>query len=135
MGRYCNTGICIGTHGNPQIAFMQDKYRNIIKEAKNRMNIQLFAINKQKQERHNEGNTTGRSVLYGGEKAAQNIIDNYEKTGKPVGKNKIRVNLDHIIGEYVSKDGKTRTKSNIAIIVKSKTGDHVYPGNPNTWEV
>ena len=127
MGRYRNTGISIGTSGNPQTSFDQGKYDSIAK--KSFINIQLFAINKQKQSRHDANNTTGRSVLFGGEKAAQEIIDKFSGKGKPINGHKERVKCDKIIGIY--KDGKgTHYLSNVAIIVRSKTGDHVYPGDP-----
>ena len=129
MGRYRNTGISLGTSGNPQISFEQGKYESVAK--KSFINIQLFAINKQKQARHDANNTTGRSVLFGGEKAAQEIIDQFSGKGEKLPGGKERVTTDTPIGYYVSKDQKIKVLSNVAIIVKSKTGDHVYPGNPN----
>ena len=129
MGRLLGSNISFGTIGNPQTSFDEGKYEQ--KSKKMFMNIQLFAINKQKQARHDKNNTTGRSVLFGGEKAAQEIIDKFSGKGIKLPHGKERVETDHIIGEYVSDGGKIRVKSNVAIIVHSKTGDHVYPGNPS----
>ena len=129
MGRLLGSNISFGTIGNPQTSLDEGKYEQ--KSKKMFIRIQLFAINKQKQARHNENNKTGRSVLYGGEKAAQEIIDKYSGKGIKLPHGKERVETDHIIGIYVSKERNTKVESKVAIIVHSKTGDHVYPGNPN----
>jgi len=101
----------------------------LIQKRKSAINIQLFAINKDKQARHNEGNTTGRSVLFGGEIAAKEIIDKYSGSGRIVGPGKEKVMCDSIIGMYTDAEGKS-VPSRYAIIVKGKKGDHVYPANP-----
>ena len=124
MGRFSNTRISIGTKGNPQTSLEQGTYKKMF------INIQLFAVNKQKQARHNENNKTGRSILFGGEKAAEAIVEKYSGRGKWISSHKERVKCDEVIGIYKDKSGKA-TRSNVAIIVHSLTGDHVYPGNPN----
>lgn len=132
MGRFSNTGISIGTRGNSQMSFEQEKYSSVMAGLNKTIDRTVIEkkINPQKQERHNTRNNLGRSSLYGGVSEAQKIVDEYSGKGKPIGSNKERVECDHVIGEYVSVDGKTKIESNIAIIVYSKTGSHVYPGNP-----
>lgn len=94
--------------------------------------VQLFAINKEKQSRHSENNTSGKSILFGGETKAQEIIDKYGGKGKNIGSGKERVVCKEVIGIYKNPQTGESSLSTVAIIVRSKTGDHVYPGNPST---
>lgn len=96
-------------------------------------------INKEKQKRHTKSHhTPDRSYLNGDLDYAQELVDKYSGTGKPLvdgttGKwlRKEKIKADKTIGVHVDKDGK-ETETNKGMIVYSKTGTHVYPRKENS---
>lgn len=89
-------------------------------------------INREKQMRHTKSDhTPGRSYLDGDLEYAQELVDKLSGTGEAVTKNgkwlhRERVTSPDIIGTHVDDVG-TETKSNVAMIIYSKTGSHIYP--------
>lgn len=90
-------------------------------------------INKDKQVRHTKsGHIPGRSYLDGDLEYAQALVDKLRGTGYAfVDENgnwnhRERVTSSHIIGTHVDMDG-TETKTNMAMIIYSKTGSYIYP--------
>ena len=75
----------------------------------------------------------GKSIFYGSEKKAQNLINKYAGTGQWIGTNKERVDFGKTIGSYVDpKTGKSY-KTTMGTIHYSKTGTHIVPGQPKNW--
>lgn len=89
-------------------------------------------VNREKQRRHTlTGHAPGRSYIYGDEQFAQELIDKLSGTGEAIIKNgkwthRERVVSASNIGSYVNYNGES-IPSNVAIIVYSKTGAHIYP--------
>ncbi len=90
-------------------------------------------INREKQLRHTkDGHLPGRSYIDGDLEYAQELVDKLSGTGeckldrKGKWNNRERVSSPHTIGTYVSENGE-EMKSNIGMIVYSKTGSHIYP--------
>ena len=91
-------------------------------------------INREKQLRHTKTyHIKGRSHLDGDLEFAQRLVDEFSGTGRPLTDrngnwyNRERVICPENVGMHVDQTGK-ETPSNIAIIIYSKTGSHVYPG-------
>lgn len=111
------------------------KLRNKIVDDAIRSGEVSKTINREKQLRHTKhGHTPGRSYLDGDLEYAQELVDKLSGTGKSEldfngnWNHKERVVYPHIIGTHVDPHDGTETKSNVAIIVYSKTGTHIYPG-------
>lgn len=110
----------------------------IVKEAIQSGSVKM-AINKEKQLRHIAGNksASGRSYIFGDLGTAQDIVDKYSGTGRPLtsfrGKwlNKEKIMASKVIGVHVTKDGQ-RHRTRYAEIIYSKTGTHVVPCNEDT---
>ncbi|MCI9004441.1 MAG: hypothetical protein HFH39_04215 [Lachnospiraceae bacterium] len=90
-------------------------------------------LNPEKQMRHTKNHhTPGRSYLDGDLEYAQKLIDKLSGTGEAkLDRNggwnhRERVTSPHDIGTYVNEDG-VEIKSNIGMIIYSKTGTHIYP--------
>ncbi|MCI8992257.1 MAG: hypothetical protein HFG80_05940 [Eubacterium sp.] len=90
-------------------------------------------INREKQLRHTkDGHAPGRSYIDGDLEYAQELVDKLSGTGetkldrKGEWNHREWVTSPHVIGIYVDESGK-ETKSNIGMIVYSKTGTHIYP--------
>ena len=90
-------------------------------------------LNPEKQMRHTKNHhTPGRSYLDGDLEYAQKLIDKLSGTGEAkLDRNggwnhRERVTSPHDIGTYVNEDG-VEVKSNIGMIIYSKTGTHIYP--------
>ncbi len=90
-------------------------------------------VNREKQLRHTKNeHVPGRSYIDGGLEYAQELVDKLSGTGEAlmVGtgrwNNRERVTSPHIIGTYVDQNG-VEEKSNVAMIIYSKTGSHIYP--------
>lgn len=88
-------------------------------------------INTDKQLRHLEGQSDGRSYLLGDMDYANELYNKLKGTGTPImsekgWSNKERVQSDGILGIHVDKKGKSEETKN-AMIVYSKTGSHIYP--------
>lgn len=105
---------------------------NIVEDAI-RSGMVSKTINIEKQMRHTKtGHTPGRSYLDGDFEYAQKLINKLSGSGETkIDRNgnwnhRERVVSPHIIGTYVSETG-TETKSNVGMIVYSKTGSHIYP--------
>jgi hypothetical protein len=71
----------------------------------------------------------GKSIFYGSEKKAQQLINKYAGTGTWIGKNKERVDFGKVIGSYIDATGKI-IKTTVGIIHYSKTGAHIVPAAP-----
>lgn len=106
---------------------------NIVKEAIRSGEVSK-TINKDKQKRHTKSDhLPGRSYLDGDIEYAQELVDKYSGKGEAVidgngdwtHKEKF-VNPD-IIGTHVDRRSRTETRTNLGMIVYSKTGTHIYP--------
>ena len=93
-------------------------------------------VNAQKQNRHilgHKSHTPDRSYIFGTVDDAQRLVDRYGGTGKLVPAQsgqwtrKERITCDRPIGVHVDKNTGTKTVTNKAIIIYSKTGTHVMP--------
>lgn len=92
-------------------------------------------INREKQLRHTKSShIPGRSYLDGDLDYAQELVDRLSGTGEAIidGNNKWtnreRVVNDKIVGTHIDKRTGTKTRTSKAVIVYSKTGSHIYPG-------
>lgn len=89
-------------------------------------------VNKDLQKKHLEGNSNGRSYLYGNEDSAERLYQRLHFTGEPVfdkkgnWTHKERVEDDEPVGVSKDEDGSEKETSK-AMIVYSKTGSHIYP--------
>lgn len=117
-----------GTEQNGSKNMYRDFFKEKVKsgEIVDKLNINL-------QSKHIEGSNSGRSYLFGDEKAAQETYKRLHFTGIPVlDKNgnwthKERVEDSKTIGVFVNDSGTVREETNKAMIVYSKTGSHMYP--------
>lgn len=120
-----------GSGSNGSVA--KSSGRDTIVEDAIRSGKVLKKINKDKQARHTKsGHIPGRSYLDGDLEYAQALVDKFSGTGetKPDRNgnwnHKERITSPHIIGTYVDESG-TEVKTNVGMIVYSKTGTHIYP--------
>ena len=72
----------------------------------------------------------GKSIFYGSEKKAQQLVNKYAGTGQWIGHNKERVNFGKIIGKYADKDTGKLYETTVGIIHYSKSGTHIVPAAP-----
>lgn len=120
-----------GESGGKTVA-KSSKHDTIVEDAIRSGKV-LKKINKDKQSRHTKsGHLPGRSYLDGDLEYAQALVDKFSGTGevKPDRNgnwnHKERITSPHIIGTYVDESG-TEVKTNVGMIVYSKTGTHIYP--------
>lgn len=110
----------------------KNMYRDFFKEKVKSGEI-VDKLNINLQSKHIEGSNSGRSYLFGDEKAAQETYKRLHFTGIPVlDKNgnwthKERVEDSKTIGVFINDSGTVREETNKAMIVYSKTGSHMYP--------
>lgn len=118
-------------NGPPYPIDKSSRHDTIVKEAIESGEIST-KINREKQMRHTkEGHLPGRSYIDGDLEYAQELVDKLSGTGEPVVKNgswqhRERVTSPNVIGTYADESG-AENKSNVAMIVYSKTGTHIYP--------
>lgn len=90
-------------------------------------------INPEKQSKHLQGYSDGKSFIHGDLSTAKNLYNELKGTGEPIldrhgnWVNKERAIKSEVIGTHISHEGKSNN-SRTAIIVYSKSGSHIYPG-------
>lgn len=106
---------------------------NIVEEAIRSGEVSK-TVNKDKQKRHTKSDhLPGRSYLDGDVEYAQKLVDKYGGKGDPVldgngdWTHKEKIEDPHIIGTHVDWRSGVETRTNMGMIVYSKTGTHVYP--------
>lgn len=106
---------------------------NIVEEAIRSGEVSK-TVNKDKQKRHTKSDhLPGRSYLDGDVEYAQKLVDKYGGKGDPVidgngdWTHKEKIEDSHIIGTHVDGRSGVETRTNMGMIVYSKTGTHVYP--------
>lgn len=118
-------------NGPPYPIDRSNKHDTIVKDAIESGEVSK-KINREKQLRHTlKEHLPGRSYINGDLEYAQKLVDELSGTGDAITKkgkwlNRERVTAPYIIGTYVNDMGESE-KSNVAMIIYSKTGAHIYP--------
>ncbi|GLF89231.1 ribonuclease YxiD [Bacillus safensis] len=71
-----------------------------------------------------------KSIFYGDNKKAQELLDNYAGTGKELGKNKERIDFGEAIGKYYDIDTGKYEETTKGMIHYGKDGAHIVPARP-----
>ncbi|QWS50301.1 transposase [Bacillus sp. JNUCC-24] len=71
-----------------------------------------------------------KSIFYGDNKKAQELLDKYAGTGKELGKNKERIDFGQAIGKYYNIDTGKYEETNKGMIHYGKDGAHIVPARP-----
>lgn len=93
-------------------------------------------INWDKQNRHDRSSKKyikGKSYLVIPKDKLQSFVDTHLPNAKRVNDDKYRVHSKNVIGMYIDNNGRAHPTTN-AIIVKSKTGSHIYPARPDNFK-
>src|SRR5699024_5472631 len=75
-------------------------------------------------------NRKNKSIFYGDNKIAQELLEEYAGKGTTVTKNKERVDFDQPIGKYYDRDTDKYLETTKGIIHYSKNGAHIVPSRP-----
>ncbi|WP_179104444.1 T7SS effector LXG polymorphic toxin [Virgibacillus proomii] len=75
-------------------------------------------------------NGKNKSILYGDNKTAQELLDKFAGKGTSINKNKERVEFDQVIGKYYDMDTGKYTNTTRGMIHYSKSGAHIVPSEP-----
>lgn len=120
-----------GTKGSKAGLNHSSASKNSNKASEETARTKESTINKDKQKRHleSEAKDSGRSYIYGDGDKAQELVDKYSGKGYSPKENMEIVSTDEIVGVYKDNLGDSM-ESDVIVIVKSKTGAHVYPGKP-----
>ncbi|MEW4192647.1 T7SS effector LXG polymorphic toxin [Bacillus altitudinis] len=71
-----------------------------------------------------------KSIFYGDNKKAQELLDKYAGTGKELGKNKERIDFGQAIGKYYNIDTGKYEETTKGMIHYGKDGAHIVPARP-----
>lgn len=71
-----------------------------------------------------------KSIFYGDNKKAQELLDKYAGTGKEMGKNKERIDFGQAIGKYYNIDTGKYEETTKGMIHYGKDGAHIVPARP-----
>lgn len=71
-----------------------------------------------------------KSIFYGDNKKAQELLDKYAGTGKELGKNKERIDFGQAIGNYYNIDTGKYEETTKGMIHYGKDGAHIVPARP-----
>lgn len=71
-----------------------------------------------------------KSIFYGDNKKAQELLDKFAGKGTTVTKNKERVDFGEPIGKYYEKDTGNYVETTRGVIHYSKNGVHIVPSEP-----
>ncbi|NBJ70943.1 transposase [Roseburia sp. 1XD42-34] len=75
-------------------------------------------------------NGKNKSIFYGDNKTAQELLDKFAGKGTSINKNKERVEFDQVIGKYYDMDTGKYTNTTRGMIHYSKSGAHIVPSEP-----
>lgn len=93
-------------------------------------------VNWDKQSRHDKHSkkyVKGKTYLTISKDKIQNFIDSHLPAAQKINDEKYRIHSNKIIGMYIDRSGRAHPTTN-AIIVKSKTGSHIYPSRPDNFK-
>lgn len=71
-----------------------------------------------------------KSIFYGDNKKAQELLDQFAGKGKDLGKNKERINFGQVIGEYYDMNTGKYVETTKGMIHYGKDGAHIVPARP-----